>query len=635
MSNNRRENGRGQHFAEANGAAANEDEGEVPLPVPLPLIGGREAYEGHIQQQQRQQQRGQPGQEFAPQGPEGGDRDQGQMYQAQVQQIPTFRNHMNHFQEHQHQHQHPFQGQGQGQLPPGQGFPLGVPEHGGMSVHYPPRQAQAQAHPGVLLQPHQPHPNLYHPNLQFLQGHGPLARTHVPGGGNGLQFHPFVMNQFNPYANVNLALNLGNLQNLQQFQQPQQIQQRQLLALQQLQQLQQQRQRQIPREAPPPLQVPPVEDVVPPMPVLPAPPSERRMTLTNVETRWALAIQAALQDDPELDPVSDFMVAQYAIVCRDNVAWAVKRAKHLQVFREEVEIADTLQEAKKAFHSFFYDLFPGFFLSFSYYQRPSEEEDNDNDNDPMDNNVPDNDHHDPGHPPQQQQHQHQQHPQQNDDDIDNGDNDNGDNVDDDDDDGVHNDTNNHAATGSYVMMYDLAAFPGHTFKHNPHAAPILFKTCYYMLHCMCPDFDAIRRGIIFICEAEGFDWRKNVDINSLRRAWQEILVPYPMGFQKIKYFHTGMFINLINSLKKRFLPRRITEKVETGCRLDDATSATAADGTGGSGAPPRRLSDVYLQPDLETANIRLVGRLEACLQARLENEKTFRLVPPPISVSAP
>jgi hypothetical protein len=126
------------------------------------------------------------------------------------------------------------------------------------------------------------------------------------------------------------------------------------------------------------------------------------------------------------------------------------------------------------------------------------------------------------------------------------------------------------------------------------------------MNALNPDFFAIRQGIVFVMECEGYDW-KNCGMNTIERVWVELLSAYPAIFRQIKYFHTGVFANLTASLMKRFLPESIHSKFQLGCRFEG------------------RLDTFYLVPSLESANDRIVERVQICLRRRLENDSNFSL----------
>ena len=160
--------------------------------------------------------------------------------------------------------------------------------------------------------------------------------------------------------------------------------------------------------------------------------------------------------------------------------------------------------------------------------------------------------------------------------------------------------------GNYCIIYDIAAIDQKTLK-GPNSPEIYQKGVYYMLHALACDLEAIRRGAILICECEGFDWKKHMDFSTTKKIMTELTCAYPVTFQRFKYFHAGIFINLMNSLKKRFLPKRIIDKMDTACQFDG------------------RLSDIYLVPNPEAASQKVYLRLVEALLQRYANIETFRL----------
>lgn len=90
-----------------------------------------------------------------------------------------------------------------------------------------------------------------------------------------------------------------------------------------------------------------------------------RMKLTQEEHQRAVLIKNMVEMMPDLDNWSDFMYAQLAIVCKDDVDDAIRRLIGMQDFREEHKILDTYNQGcfylKKAF-----GFFPRHFLSFGF-----------------------------------------------------------------------------------------------------------------------------------------------------------------------------------------------------------------------------------------------------------------------------
>lgn len=92
-----------------------------------------------------------------------------------------------------------------------------------------------------------------------------------------------------------------------------------------------------------------------------------RMKLTRQEHRWAMEIKESIDALADLDNLTDFMYAQLAIICQDNVTDAVRRAYGLQHFKEAYGIEDGLQQGRRCMQSYT-NLFPTQLLSFSFSQ---------------------------------------------------------------------------------------------------------------------------------------------------------------------------------------------------------------------------------------------------------------------------
>ncbi|CAB9530427.1 expressed unknown protein [Seminavis robusta] len=92
---------------------------------------------------------------------------------------------------------------------------------------------------------------------------------------------------------------------------------------------------------------------------------ESRMELTPEERQWALEIKQAIKDTPDLDPLSDFRIAQLAVIERGDTEAALDRALHLQGFRQEYDILDAPADGRK-FLQRLIKLFPRMFLSLSF-----------------------------------------------------------------------------------------------------------------------------------------------------------------------------------------------------------------------------------------------------------------------------
>lgn len=87
--------------------------------------------------------------------------------------------------------------------------------------------------------------------------------------------------------------------------------------------------------------------------------------MTRQEHEWALEFKAAVEQIPELDNLSDFMYAQFAIIAKGNLDDAIQKACGLQEFRHEYEILDNLQDGQRHIQKMI-ELFPEQMLAFSF-----------------------------------------------------------------------------------------------------------------------------------------------------------------------------------------------------------------------------------------------------------------------------
>ena len=90
-----------------------------------------------------------------------------------------------------------------------------------------------------------------------------------------------------------------------------------------------------------------------------------RMKITRQEHRLALAIREAIAASPDIDPISDMMCAQLAMIEGENIEAALERAEQLQAFREEYGVQDTAEDGIRLFARL-NSLFPCFHLCLSY-----------------------------------------------------------------------------------------------------------------------------------------------------------------------------------------------------------------------------------------------------------------------------
>lgn len=102
-----------------------------------------------------------------------------------------------------------------------------------------------------------------------------------------------------------------------------------------------------------------------PVPMPRIPDNANRMMLTREEQRQALTIKQAVEASVDLDSLNDFMYAQLALICKDNVQDAVNRTQALQDFRQEYGITDSYKGACNAVEGTV-ELLPNACVSFVY-----------------------------------------------------------------------------------------------------------------------------------------------------------------------------------------------------------------------------------------------------------------------------
>lgn len=279
-----------------------------------------------------------------------------------------------------------------------------------------------------------------------------------------------------------------------------------------------------------------------------APDSNPRMELHEPEKTWAKNIKEMVEADPALDNLSDYWYAALALVDHGEHGESLKRVQALQNFREEYGVRHEISEAMEYFRKMM-KLFPRHYLSYDFLNPGSDYDPADREND---------------------------------------------------------------MGGHYVMAVDLTGLYMKDFVGNPEAMHIWCVAAYYLITALNPDLEAVRQGVYMLAECEGFDWKRNFDVGCKRKLWGDLVTVYPFNINRVKHYHNGLFLNLLMSMAKRFIPRDVQETFEFGCK--NATE----DGH-------QRLDDMYLQPTVEAAQEKMLGRLKAGMERRFNHEKTFRL----------
>lgn len=159
--------------------------------------------------------------------------------------------------------------------------------------------------------------------------------------------------------------------------------------------------------------------------------------------------------------------------------------------------------------------------------------------------------------------------------------------------------------GTYLMAIDMCAFDAKALRANPMA---FIQGSYFLEQIGSFELESVRKGIIVLIECEGYRWTDHLGIDTLGEIWSDLWAVYPMNVLQLKHFNTGVFVNTMAAMTRKFQPRAMRQKIQFGCKF-----------------PSGRLDTVFNVPTLQEAQNRLLSRLDDCLEERYENEQTFSL----------
>ncbi|CAB9525605.1 expressed unknown protein [Seminavis robusta] len=135
-------------------------------------------------------------------------------------------------------------------------------------------------------------------------------------------------------------------------------------------------------------------------------------------------------------------------------------------------------------------------------------------------------------------------------------------------------------------------------------------TAWMLYVAQQPDFEAIRNGVTYLFECSDYDWKDKDMFNiSCTKMITELESIYPVHVQSMRFYNAGMFLNLLLSMSRRMLPPQISRKFHV------------------KGYDPQRgyLDQLFVAPNLESANQRNLARVRNALQIRFDNEASFSL----------
>ncbi|CAB9530413.1 expressed unknown protein [Seminavis robusta] len=163
----------------------------------------------------------------------------------------------------------------------------------------------------------------------------------------------------------------------------------------------------------------------------------------------------------------------------------------------------------------------------------------------------------------------------------------------------------------YDYDYDYAKIDMDLMKqgNNAHATIV---ASYYLNHCIALDLEAVRKGILWIAECQGYQWMPTR--GSLRyadRYWNDMGSIYPQTkFENTTVFTPAIF-NVIKSMMRPFIPQDVYSKIKLGCRFP--------------GFHGQRLDSVYMIPTPQIAEQRVLSKWHEALHLQYANEQSFTL----------
>ena len=230
------------------------------------------------------------------------------------------------------------------------------------------------------------------------------------------------------------------------------------------------------------------------------------MRITDEEREFALAIKRAVEDDEDLVRLTDLDYLQYALSTNSgDLDETLRKIRGLQVFRQEYQINDTLEQGIDLLHALLQQQ-PGMLLSVDKV-RTSPKQPNEEDNDQLEIDL----------------HSH------------------------------------------YLMVFDFAKINPRAMK-LPSDKRDLLGALYYVHHATQTNPNAIRNGILFIAECDSMSW-DNISLDFVGPIWAEMKNYYPVNLKEISWLRAATAATVMFNLAKPFLPLHVRQKVNLGCEF--------------------------------------------------------------------
>lgn len=259
------------------------------------------------------------------------------------------------------------------------------------------------------------------------------------------------------------------------------------------------------------------------------------MQLTNTERGWALALQQAVSNRPDLNEMSDLWITHYALVAGGNTQNALHRIACMQAFQEEYKVDNSVEQGVQSLEQLMLQQ-PGLLLSL--------------------------------------------------------------------------DVDSTTLQGLHIM--DCSRLHPDVALKTHRTWPVLVVGFYYYFLVCQPTLATIRNGQYTMQDYGEWDWH-NCSLEGFSRFNAEFGKEYPIKFSRLSAYNTNSAANMMFALTKHIFPRSMMDAVQLGCQVAPEEGIA------------RPLADIYLQPNLQECNHRMLTKARQLLSLRAKNDAGFRL----------
>lgn len=161
--------------------------------------------------------------------------------------------------------------------------------------------------------------------------------------------------------------------------------------------------------------------------------------------------------------------------------------------------------------------------------------------------------------------------------------------------------------GAYVVVTDLSKVDAKAMQRSPEGMEVFLRFFYFLKQAVYCDLGGVRTGVSYVheCHCHGLG---GIDFKISRAFFTNLASFYPTNVHILKFFHSGVNMNLIVSMLRPFMPQSARKKITVGCQHE------------------RTLDTLFLDPNNSEASDRAVQeQLTELLQRRYDQDRTFSL----------